>query len=237
MKKFLFSFGVLALAGASILLTSCKDEDVLAATISANVNTTQAATAAATSQAAANGQALTDAAAAATPTGGSTVNNGDGSITVKDATGATVATVTQTTDATTGDVVTTTIDAATGTKTETVVTTSYTYTVNGVPCADAAAVQAALATLPAGSTATVVATLVQTTTVTEVAADGTKGEPTVTETTKDKTSTVEIPEVGKTSKSTIDLPTSVVEGVDTTAPVDITVTTVENGKHSGGSIE
>lgn len=112
--------------------------------------------------------------------------------------------------------------------TVTTTTYSYSYELNGQTYTTAAALQAALAKLPAGSTATVVATLVQTTVTKK--ADGTQ----TTEEKKDSVTTdVNIPEQG-TQTTTIQVPTTV-ENV--TAPVDVTVTTTEKGQHSGGGIK
>lgn len=211
MKKSLLSFAMLALASMSVF-TSCKDDDeTIPAVVSVTVDKAalKAAEAAAEQNAAA--EALADAQAAA-PAG---------------------ATVTQ--DPKTGDVTTTYADQS---YTVTTTETSYTYEVDGVTYNSIEAVQAALSKLPAGSTATVVTVLHQTTTTQQYNADGTKNGPATTkeETAKGKETEIEIPGLDEAPKTAaVILPTSVTDATQTKT-VDVTVKTTEKGQHSGGSI-
>ena len=213
MKKYLLSVAVLALASMSVF-TSCKDDDEPAVPANVSVSVDKAALKAAEAAAEQNAaaEALADAQAAA-PAG---------------------ATVTQ--DPKTGDVTTTNADQSyTVTSTE----TSYTYEIDGVEYNSMDAVQAALSKLPAGSTATVVAVLHQTTTTQKYNADGTKDGAATTkeETAKGKETKIEIPEAGEAAeKVAVQVPTSVTDTTKTKS-VDVTVTTTEKGQHSGGGIK
>ena len=208
MKKLFSTLGMMALVSLC-LFSSCKDEDYPAATTTATANATQVAAAATDAANNAVAEALAAANAAAATTG---------------------ATVTQT-----GNEVTTT--NADGTKVVTTTTTSYTYEVNGQSYDSMDAAMAALSKLPAGSTATVVATLSQTTkTVTYDANGNKKDEKTDTKTAKGKETKFEIPEAGEAAeKVVVELPTSV-NDTTKTKTVDVTVKTTEKGQHSGGGI-
>ncbi len=208
MKKLFSTLGMMALVSLC-LFSSCKDEDYPAATTTATANATQVAAAATDAANNAVAEALAAANAAAATTG---------------------ATVTQT-----GNEVTTT--NADGTKVVTTTTTSYTYEVNGQSYDSMDAAMAALSKLPAGSTATVVATLIQTTkTVTYDANGNKKDEKTDTKTAKGKETKFEIPEAGEAAeKVVVELPTSV-NDTTKTKTVDVTVKTTEKGQHSGGGI-
>ena len=207
MKKLFSTLGMMAMVSLC-LFTSCKDEDVTAANVNATVNDTQVQVAEATALANAQADALAAAQAAAVATG---------------------ATVTQ--DTSTGVITTTETD---GSYSETTVESTYTYTVNGVECSTTEEVEAALRALPAGTVATVVATLVQTTTTVEYNADGTKKaeQPDPVVESKSKESTVEIPEVGQTKTETIELPVSV--STEQTADVNIGLSVTESGSTHGG---
>ena len=209
MKKLFSTLGMMALVSLC-LFSSCKDEDYPAATTTATANATQVAAAATDAANNAVAEALAAANAAAATTG---------------------ATVTQT-----GNEVTTT--NADGTKVVTTTTTSYTYEVNGQSYDSMDAAMAALSKLPAGSTATVVAVLHQTTTTQKYNADGTKNgnAETKEEQIKGKESTVTIPQNGESPKTVaVELPTSVSDATQTKT-VDVTVKTTEKGQHSGGGI-
>ena len=208
MKKLFSTLGMMALVSLC-LFSSCKDEDYPAATTTATANATQVAAAATDAANNAVAEALAAANAAAATTG---------------------ATVTQT-----GNEVTTT--NADGTKVVTTTTTSYTYEVNGQSYDSMDAAMAALSKLPAGSTATVVATLIQTTkTVTYDANGNKKDEKAATKTAKGKETKFEIPEAGEAAeKVVVELPTSV-NDTNKTKTVDVTVKTTEKGQHSGGGI-
>lgn len=209
MKKLFSTLGMMALVSLC-LFSSCKDEDypATAATTTATANATQVAAAATDAANNAVAEALA-AAKAAAPTD---------------------ATVKQT-----GNKVTTTY--ADNSYEETTTTTSYTYEVNGESYDSMDAAMAALAKLPAGSTATVVATLIQTTkTVTYDANGNKKDEKTDTKTAKGKETKFEIPEAGEAAeKVVVELPTSV-NDTTKTKTVDVTVKTTEKGQHSGGGI-
>ena len=212
MKKYLLSFAMLALASMSVF-TSCKDDDepAVPANVSVSVDKAALKTAEAAAEQNAAAEALADAQAAA-PAG---------------------ATVTQ--DPKTGDVTTTNADQS---YTVTTTETSYTYEVDGVTYNSIEAVQAALSELPAGSTATFVAVLHQTTTTQQYNADGTKNGPATTneKTTKGKETEIEIPGLGEAPKTAaIQHPTSAVDATQTKT-VDVTVKTTEKGQHSGGGI-
>ena len=96
-------------------------------------------------------------------------------------------------------------------------------------------VLAALRKKPAGSTATVVATLVQTTTTIKKDANGNPvGQPDVkTETKKGDESKVTIPAAGQTVESVIAHPTSI--KTDTKKDVDVTVQSTQSSSHGGGA--
>ena len=208
MKKLFSTLGMMALVSLC-LFSSCKDEDYPAATTTATANATQVAAAATDAANNAVAEALAAANAAAATTGA--------------------------TDTQTGNEVTTT--NADGTKVVTTTTTSYTYEVNGQSYDSMDAAMAALSKLPAGSTATVVATLIQTTkTVTYDANGNKKDEKTDTKTAKGKETKFEIPEAGEAAeKVVVELPTSV-NDTTKTKTVDVTVKTTEKGQHSGGGI-
>ena len=211
MKKLFSTLGMMALVSLC-LFSSCKDEDY-PATETQTVATANAAQVAAAATAAANtavANALA-AAQAAAPTGATVTQTGANEVT--------------TTNADNTKVVTTT-------------TTSYTYEVNGVSYSSEEAAMAALSKLPAGSTATVVAVLHQTTTTQKYNADGTKNGNAVTneEQIKGKESTVTIPQNGESPKTVaVELPTSVSDATQTKT-VDVTVKTTEKGQHSRGGI-
>lgn len=211
MKKLFSTLGMMALVSLC-LFSSCKDEDYPAtpATVTATANATQVAAAATDAANNAVAEALAAAKAAAQATG---------------------ATVTQS-----GNQITTT--NTDGTKEVTTTTTSYTYEVDGVSYDSMDEAMAALRNKPAGSTATVVATLVQTTTTVTYDANGNKkDEKTDTKTAKGKETKVEIPEAGQAAeKVVVELPTSV-NDTTKTKTVDVTVKTTEKGQHSGGGIK
>ena len=122
-----------------------------------------------------------------------------------------------------------------GSTNEVTVETSYTYTVDGVTYNSMEEVLAALRKKPAGSTATVVATLVQTTTTIKKDANGNPvGQPDVkTETKKGDESKVTIPAAGQTVESVIAHPTSI--KTDTKKDVDVTVKSSQSSSHGGGA--
>lgn len=211
MKKLFSTLGMMALVSLC-LFSSCKDEDYPATETQTNASANATQVAAAATDAANNAvaEALAAAQAAAQATG---------------------ATVTQS-----GNQITTT--NTDGTKEVTTTTTSYTYEVDGVSYDSMDEAMAALRNKPAGSTATVVATLVQTTTTVTYDANGNKkDEKTDTKTAKGKETKVEIPEAGQAAeKVVVELPTSVNDATKTTS-VDVTVTTTEKQTHSGGSVK
>lgn len=213
MKKLFSTLGMMALVSLC-LFSSCKDEDYPATETQTNATANATQVAAAATDAANNAVAEALAAAqAAAPAGATVVKTGANEVT------------------------TTNTD---GTKEVTTTTTSYTYEVNGVSYDSMEAAMAALSKLPAGSTATVVAVLHQTTTTQKYNADGTKnGEATTApeKTAKGKETKVEIPEAGQAAeKVVVEVPTSVTDTTKTKS-VDVTVTTTEKGQHSGGGIK
>lgn len=212
MKKLFSTLGMMALVSLC-LFSSCKDEDYPATETQTNASANAAQVNAAATAAANNAVAEALAAAqAAAPAG---------------------ATVAQTAA---NEVTTTNTD---GTKEVTTTTTSYTYEVNGVSYDSMEAAMAALSKLPAGSTATVVAVLHQTTTTQKYNADGTKNGSATTkeETAKGKETKIEVPEAGEAAeKVAVEVPTSVTDTTKTKS-VDVTVTTTEKGQHSGGGIK
>lgn len=212
MKKYLLSVAVLALASMSVF-TSCKDDDEIAVPADVTVTVDKAALKTAEADAAKNAAAE--------------------ALTAAKATAPADATVTQ--DPQTGNI---TIKNADNTYTVTTTETSYTYEIDGVTYNTMEAVQAELAKRPAGSTATVVAVLHQTTTTQQYNADGTKNGPATTneKTTKGKETEIEIPGLDEAPKTAaVILPTSVTDATQTKT-VDVTVKTTEKGQHSGGSI-
>jgi len=212
MKKLFSTLGMMALVSLC-LFSSCKDEDY-PSTETQTVATANAAQVAAAASAAANtavANALA-AAQAAAPTGATVTQTGANEVTTKN---------------------------ADNTKVVTTTTTSYTYEVNGVSYSSEKDAMAALSKLPAGSTATVVAVLHQTTTTQKYNADGTKNgnAETKEEQIKGKESTVTIPQDGESPKTVaVELPTSVSDATQTKT-VDVTVKTTEKGQHSGGGIK
>lgn len=212
MKKLFSTLGMMALVSLC-LFSSCKDEDYPATetqtTASANAAQVNAAATAAANNAVAEALA---AAQAAAPAGATVAKTGANEVT------------------------TTNTD---GTKEVTTTTTSYTYEVNGVSYDSMEAAMAALSKLPAGSTATVVAVLHQTTTTQKYNADGTKNGAATTkeDTAKGKETKIEVPEAGEAAeKVAVEVPTSVTDTTKTKS-VDVTVTTTEKGQHSGGGIK
>ena len=206
MKKLFSTLGMMAMISLC-LFTSCKDEDVTAGPVNvqATINKAQVQQAQAQATAQANTEAIADAQAA---------NPG--------------ATVTQATD---GTIITSNPD---GSKVETVVTTSYTYEVDGVAYNTIEEVQAALSKKRPGETAKVVAILHTTTTSTPVAADGTKGTPKVNKEDKSSTTNITIPEAGEKSEQAIKVPVST--KTEQTADINVSLATTTEGQHSGGQI-
>lgn len=212
MKKLFSTLGMMALVSLC-LFSSCKDEDYPATETQTNATANATQVAAAATDAANNAVAEALAAAQAAAPAGSNVAK----------TGA-------------NEVTTTNAD---GTKEVTTTTTSYTYEVNGVSYDDMEAAMAALSKLPAGSTATIVAVLHQTTTTQKYNADGTKNGAATTkeDTAKGKETKIEVPEAGEAAeKVAVEVPTSVTDTTKTKS-VDVTVTTTEKGQHSGGGIK
>ncbi len=212
MKKLFSTLGMMALVSLC-LFSSCKDEDypATAATVTATANATQVAAAATDAANNAVAEALAAAKAAAQATG---------------------ATVTQS-----GNQITTT--NTDGTYEVTTTTTSYTYEVDGVSYDSMDEAMVALRNKPAGSTATIVAVLHQTTTTQKYNADNTKNGAATTkeETAKGKETKFEIPEADEAAeKVVVELPTSV-NDTTKTKTVDVTVKTTEKGQHSGGGIK
>lgn len=224
MKKFLLTAGVLAIASIS-LFTSCKDEDE-----PANINTTTIVTPALDDSEIADAlaQALKDAAK------DGTIQNADGTTTE-------VVTVVKTDKD--DDVIVTTTSTnrdANGNITTVEVSESeydYTYTVDGVTYNSMEEVQNALRNKPAGSTATVIATLVQTTTTITKDATGQQiGTPTTTTKSTKTETTVTIPEVGKTTTTNVQIPVSVDDPTKTVNNA-VTLTTKEvTNNHGGASV-
>lgn len=212
MKKLFSTLGMMALVSLC-LFSSCKDEDYPATETQTNASANATQVAAAATDAANNAVAEALAAAqAAAPVGATVVKTGANEVT------------------------TTNTD---GTKEVTTTTTSYTYEVNGVSYDSMEAAMAALSKLPAGSTATVVAVLHQTTTTQKYNADGTKNGAATTkeDTAKGKETKIEVPEAGEAAeKVAVEVPTSVTDTTKTKS-VDVTVTTTEKGQHSGGGIK
>lgn len=212
MKKLFSTLGMMALVSLC-LFSSCKDEDYPATETQTNATANATQVAAAATDAANNAVAEALAAAQAAAPAGATVAK----------TGA-------------NEVTTTNAD---NTKEVTTTTTSYTYEVNGVSYDSMDAAMAALSKLPAGSTATIVAVLHQTTTTQKYNADGSKNGAATTkeETAKGKETKIEIPEAGEAAeKVAVEVPTSVTDTTKTKS-VDVTVTTTEKGQHSGGGIK
>lgn len=211
MKKLFSTLGMMALVSLC-LFSSCKDEDYPATETQTNATANPVQVAAAETAAATN--AAQEVAAALAAPGVTVAPQPDGSIKA------------------TND--------ADGSYSVTTVETSYTYEVNGVSYDSMNAAMAALSKLPAGSTATIVAVLHQTTTTQKYNADGTKnGEATTApeKTAKGKETKVEIPEAGQAAeKVVVEVPTSVTDTTKTKS-VDVTVTTTEKGQHSGGGIK
>ena len=232
MKKLFSTLGMMALVSLC-LFTSCKDEDVTATpqtpvVVIPQVNNTDLQQAETQAEATANAQNAADVIQGILDSGAHQVGQP-----------TTVGGVTKTVfdDGTQvaqeGNKVTTT--AADGTQTEVTVETSYTYTVDGVTYNSMDEVLAALRKKPAGTTATVVATLVQTTTTIKKDANGNPvGQPNVkTETKKGDESKVTIPAAGQTVESAIAHPTSI--KTDTKKDVDVTVQSSQSGNHGGGA--
>ncbi len=231
MKKLFSTLGMMALVSLC-LFTSCKDEDVTAnpvvpPVVEATVDNTALQNAEATVTTTANAQAA-ESAKAAVEASGATVSDVQTTGGVTTTTYSDGTTVTEDTE--NNKVTTTNPD---GTSTEVNVEASYTYTVDGVEYSSMEEVLAALSKKPAGSVATVVATLVQTTTTIKRDADGKELSKDTKDDTKATTTNVVIPEVGKTQKTNVALPTSVTTG--TQQNVEVTVTTSQKGSHSGGA--
>jgi len=212
MKKLFSTLGMMALVSLC-LFSSCKDEDYPATetvtTATANAAQVNAAATAAANNAVAEALA---AAQAAAPAGATVVKTGANEVTTTN---------------------------ADGTKEVTTTSTSYTYEVNGVSYDDMDAAMAALSKLPAGSTATIVAVLHQTTTTQKYNADGTKNGAATTkeDTAKGKETKIEVPEAGEApEKVAVEVPTSVSDATQSKS-VDVTVATAEKGKHSGGGVQ
>lgn len=212
MKKLFSTLGMMALVSLC-LFSSCKDEDYPATETQTNASANAAQVNAAATAAANNAVAEALAAAqAAAPAGATVVKTGANEVTTTN---------------------------ADGTKEVTTTTTSYTYEVNGVSYDSMNAAMAALSKLPAGSTATIVAVLHQTTTTQKYNADGTKNGAATTkeDTAKGKETKIEVPEAGEAAeKVAVEVPTSVTDTTKTKS-VDVTVTTTEKGQHSGGGIK
>lgn len=212
MKKLFSTLGMMALVSLC-LFSSCKDEDYPATETQTNATANATQVAAAATDAANNAVAEALAAAqAAAPAGATVVKTGANEVTTTN---------------------------ADGTKEVTTTTTSYTYEVNGVSYDSMNAAMAALSKLPAGSTATIVAVLHQTTTTQKYNADGTKNGAATTkeDTAKGKETKIEVPEAGEAAeKVAVEVPTSVTDTTKTKS-VDVTVTTTEKGQHSGGGIK
>lgn len=210
MKKLFSTLGMMALVSLC-LFSSCKDEDYPATETQTNATANPVQVAAAETAAATN--AAQEVAAALAAPGVTVAPQPDGSIKA------------------TND--------ADGSYSVTTVETSYTYEVNGVSYDSMNAAMAALSKLPAGSTATVVAVLHQTTTTQKYNADGTKNGAATTkeDTAKGKETKIEVPEAGEAAeKVAVEVPTSVTDTTKTKS-VDVTVTTTEKGQHSGGGIK
>lgn len=222
MKKFLLTAGVLAIASIS-LFTSCKDEDE-----PANINTTTIVTPALDDSEIANAlaQALKDAAK------DGTIQNADGTTTE-------VVTVVKTDKD--DDVIVTTTSTnrdANGNITTVEVSESeydYTYTVDGVTYNSMEEVQNALSKKPAGTTATVIATLAQTTTTITKDANGNQiGNPTTT-TKSTKTETkITIPGIGQTTNTNVQIPVSV-EDPTKVVNNNFTLSTQQSTNNHGGA--
>lgn len=212
MKKLFSTLGMMALVSLC-LFSSCKDEDYPATETQTNASANATQVAAAATDAANNAVAEALAAAqAAAPAGATVVKTGANEVTTTN---------------------------ADGTKEVTTTTTSYTYEVNGVSYDSMNAAMAALSKLPAGSTATIVAVLHQTTTTQKYNADGTENGAATTkeDTAKGKETKIEVPEAGQAAeKVVVEVPTSVTDTTKTKS-VDVTVTTTEKGQHSGGGIK
>ena len=205
MKKLFSTLGMMALVSLC-LFTSCKDEDVTAAPVVPPVVDAQV-----------NNTQLQLADTQATATANAQALE-DAKQVDPNATQV-------------GNVVTYTDQN--GTKTEVTVETSYTYSVDGVTYNSMDEVLAALKKKPAGSTSTVVATLVETIKTTTYDQNGKKtGEKTDTQTKKGEETKVTIPEEGKSSQTVIPHPTSI--KTDTKQNVDVTVTSKKN-THGGGA--
>lgn len=229
MKKYLLTAGVLALATVSFF-TSCKDDDEIEidTTVKTSLNDKQLA------------DKLEDAVKAEAAANDGTTTSSEGTVTT------TTTTTTTSTVNPDGNVVTTTTSVATSVDTatgETSTTTevveneySYTYEVNGVTYNTIEEVQAAVNQLPAGSTATVTATLHQTTTTQRFDKDGNLIDTKTTENSqKGDATTITIPDQeGKSSTSTIQVPASTTDATKTTQ-VDVTIQTTEKPLHSGGA--
>lgn len=207
MKKLFSTLGMMALVSLC-LFTSCKDEDVTATQTPVVVTPTVNNTDLQLAETQAEATASAQALADAQAIDANATQNGN------------VITYTGT-------------DGSTN---EVTVETSYTYTVDGVTYNSMDEVLAALRKKPAGTTATVVATLVQTTTTIKKDANGNPvGQPNVkTETKKGDESKVTIPAAGQTVESVIAHPTSI--KTDTKKDVDVTVKSTPAGLHSGGAV-
>lgn len=231
MKKLFSTLGMMALVSLC-LFTSCKDEDVTAApvvppVIDAVVNNTQLQVADTQATATANAQAAESAKAAVEASGAtvSDVQTTGGSTTTTYSDGTTV-----TEDTKNNKVTTTNPD---GTSTEVIVEVGYTYTVDGVTYNSMDEVLAALKKKPAGSTATVVATLVETIKTTTYDQNGNKtGEKTDTQKKEGEETKVTVPKEGESSQTVIPHPTSI--QTDTKQNVDVTITSTKN-THGGGA--
>jgi len=222
MKKFLLTAGVLAIASIS-LFTSCKDEDE-----PANINTTTIVTAALDDSEIADAlaQAMKDAAQ------DGTIQNADGTTTE-------VVTVVKTDKD--GDVIVTTTSTnrdANGNITTVEVSESeynYTYTVDGVTYNSLEEVQNALSKKPAGTTATLIAMLAQTTTTVTKDANGNQiGAPTTTTKSTKTETTITVPGIGQTTNTNVQIPVSVEEPTKTVNNT-VTLTTKEATNNHGGA--